>query len=319
MKKLYSIFSLLTIAAASHAQTFWTEDFGTGCNRGQAATAYTSTNGPWTMATTGTNGNVANTWFVSATSAGTGTGNCSSNCITSSTTNASLHVSNTSIIIPSFLTVNADTGASYFSGGLSGFGYVASTNARAESPIINCSGKTNISASFTYIENGDGANDDASFCYSADGGTTWSTIDPLVKTTACSGGGIWTTVSISLPASANNNSFVKIGFTWTNNDDGVGTDPSFAVDDITISQTPTTGITSYSNSALSIFSKGNGTFQINANGQTYKILGIYNMLGQQSKYTQTGNTIQLDQQMTGVYFISLDVNGTRLIKKVAVN
>jgi PKD repeat protein len=34
--------------------------------------------------------------------------------------------------------------------------------------------------------------------------------------------------------SADNNPNVKIGFNWTNNDDGIGTDPSFAVDNITL-------------------------------------------------------------------------------------
>src|SRR4051812_10567210 len=99
--------------------------------------------------------------------------------------------------------------------------------------------------SFLYLENGDASNDDASFVYSADGGTTWSTVNALAKTTGtCSAAGQWTSITISLPASANNNAMVKIGFNWTNNDDGIGTDPSFAVDDITLAQNPT-GISAY--------------------------------------------------------------------------
>ncbi|PCH92367.1 MAG: hypothetical protein COB85_08235, partial [Bacteroidetes bacterium] len=54
----------------------------------------------------------------------------------------------------------------------------------------------------------------------------------------CSPQGTWTAFSILLPASANNNDSVKIGFNWTNNDDGVGTDPSVAIDDITLSTIP---------------------------------------------------------------------------------
>ncbi|MFT5184013.1 MAG: hypothetical protein ACI84C_001141 [Flavobacteriales bacterium] len=45
---------------------------------------------------------------------------------------------------------------------------------------------------------------------------------------------MWTEYSIALPASANENANIKLGFRWVNNDDGVGTDPSFAVDDITV-------------------------------------------------------------------------------------
>jgi gliding motility-associated-like protein len=43
---------------------------------------------------------------------------------------------------------------------------------------------------------------------------------------------------VILPASANNNPNVKIGFLWVNNDDGTGAGPSFAVDDIKLSAFP---------------------------------------------------------------------------------
>jgi hypothetical protein len=41
-----------------------------------------------------------------------------------------------------------------------------------------------------------------------------------------------------LPASANNNPNVRIGFRWINNDDGDATDPSFAADDVEVTGTP---------------------------------------------------------------------------------
>jgi hypothetical protein len=318
MKKLYFIVALLLTGVASEAQTFWTENFGTGCSRGQTATSYTSANGSWTMAATGTNDSYANTWFISATCAGTGAGNCSSSCNTSSATDASLHLSNVAIIIPGFLSAGADTGASYFSGGLCGFGYCALTNRRIESPTINCSGKSNISISFVYLENGDGVTDDASFCYSANNGGTWTTIDPLAKTAgSCATAGQWTTFTITLPASADNNASVKIGFTWTNNDDGTGSDPSFAVDDIALSET-STGITAYSSSGISVFAKENGIVQVNANGQAYKVRGIYNMLGQESQFTQAGDMLYLEEKTQGIYFINLDVQGTHVSRKVFV-
>ena len=56
------------------------------------------------------------------------------------------------------------------------------------------------------------------------------------KTTVCSSGqGQWAAYTIALPASANNNPTVKIGFRWVNNDDGVGTDPSYAIDSLSLS------------------------------------------------------------------------------------
>src|SRR5690606_15080890 len=52
---------------------------------------------------------------------------------------------------------------------------------------------------------------------------------------ACAPQSTWGSYSIPLPASAYNNPNVKIGFNWTNNDDGIGDDPSFAVDNVVIS------------------------------------------------------------------------------------
>jgi hypothetical protein len=319
MKKIYSSLSLIVIGLAAHAQVFWTENFGTGCNRGQAASAYSGTNGSWTNASTGTNGNVANDWFISATCSNTGAGNCSDNCsINAANTNATLHVSNGSIVIPAFYTVNADTGASYFSGGFSSFGYVATTNRRMQSPVINCTGHNNITVSFIYLENGDASNDDGQLVYSADGGTTWTSINALAKTTGSCSYGQWTLFSMSLPASANNNANVKIGFTWVNNDDATGTDPSFAVDDITLTDGGL-GIATAQVSALNLFASGNGQVTITPNGNSYKVIGIYDMLGQNVKFNQAENTISLAESTPGIYIMNLEVNGVRMVKKISMN
>ena len=135
----------------------------------------------------------------------------------------------------------ADNGAAYNAGGLCGSFFCVLTDKRAESPTINLTGQTNITLNFNYIENGDGALDDASLWYFD--GATWTLLDPLAKPPlgACTPQGLWTAFSIPLPASANNNANVKIGFRWVNNDDGVGNDPSFAVDDITLTIPATAG------------------------------------------------------------------------------
>lgn len=320
MKKIYSLAALVLIGLTAQAQAaFWTENFGSGCNRGQAATSYTGSNGAWTIASTGTNGNTANSWFVSASHSNTGAGNCASSCMVASATDATLHVSNIAIVIPTFYSAGADSGASYFSGGLSSFGYVAATNRRAESPVINCTGQSNISISFIYVENGDAANDDASLMYSADGGTTWSSIDALAKTSGtCAAPGQWTAFTAMLPASADNNANVKIGFNWTNNDDGVGTDPSFSVDDIALTSGPS-GIATTTSSQLNLFAIGNGQINITPNGQVYKMLAIYDMLGQEVKFTQVENNISLGNATPGIYIVNLDVNGTRVVKKIVMN
>jgi hypothetical protein len=311
---------LLFIATITHAQVFWTDNFGTGCNRGTLGTAYTDANGQWTTTDLVPVESHSNRWYVSSTCSGTGAGNCATNCNSSSATNASLHVSNVTIVIPSFPIILADSGASYFSGGVCGLGYCAVTDCRIESPAINCTAKSNISVSFVYLENGDGPFDDASLEYSADGGTTWTSIDPLAKTpTTCAAAGQWTAITVALPASANNNANVKIGFRWANNDDGVGSDPSFAVDDIAISQN-VTGINTISQaSQIDIFSTTDGTININANGQTYKVTGVYNLLGQNAEFTQSGNSLVLQAPSSGIYMVALEVNGVSMVRKVFVN
>jgi hypothetical protein len=317
MKKIYSLATLVLISFAANAQSaFWTEDFGTGCNRGQAATAYSGANGAWTMAATGTNDNVANSWYVSASHSNTGAGNCATSCMTTAATNATLHVSNIAI---SLANVAADSGASYFSGGLCGFGFCATTNRRMESPLINCTGESNIAVTFLYVENGDASNDDATFVYSADGGTTWSTVNALAKTTGiCAAPGQWTAISITLPASANNNASVKIGFNWTNNDDAVGSDPSFSVDDIALSS-GTNGIATMQTTELNLYASGNGQITITPNGNAYKMLGIYDMLGQEVKFANMNNTLQLTNTTPGIYIVTLEVNGVRVTRKVMMN
>ncbi|HET6990632.1 MAG TPA: hypothetical protein VFJ43_04875, partial [Bacteroidia bacterium] len=98
MKKIYSLASLLFLGLAVHAQVFWTENFGTGCNRGQTGSTYVGTNGAWSEANTGTNDPYANEWFVSATASGTSVGTCSASCLFSSTQNQSLHIGNPALL-----------------------------------------------------------------------------------------------------------------------------------------------------------------------------------------------------------------------------
>ena len=137
---------------------------------------------------------------------------------------------------------NPTGGAAYDAGGLCGFLFCPLTNRRAESPTINCAGKTTISINFNYIEGGQTTLDDATLWYFD--GATWTQIDNMPKSlTGCGGQGLWTSRTIPLPASADNNPLVKVGFKWVNNDDGAGTDPSFAVDDISLSASVASGPT----------------------------------------------------------------------------
>ncbi|MEO5642552.1 MAG: PKD domain-containing protein [Bacteroidia bacterium] len=222
------LFSLF-LSASIHAQVFWTEDFGIGCDQNQVPASYIGPNGAWSVTLPSANGTSANDWFISATEAGMGAGNCGDGCISNGAlTNRTLHVGSDAI----GFCFTGDCGASYNAGPSSG---AAVTDIRAESPTINCTGQTSITLSFSYMEAGASPSDDATVWYFD--GATWAqlTNPPATNNAGCGGQGKWTAFSASLPASADNNPNVKIGFRWVNNDDGAGTDPSFAVDDITLS------------------------------------------------------------------------------------
>lgn len=232
IKLFVSCISLL-ILNTIHAQTvFWTENFGTGCNDANLANGTATTNGTWTTSQPGFNDVEANVWYISASEQNSGA--CSMGC--GGTNSRSLHVGPVTVIFLGFPVVSADGGARYSAQGINA---PATTDVRAESPTINCTGQSNITLSFKYLENGDGTNDDGEVWYFD--GTTWALLQNSAKTTCCGGAcngtnqGVWANFSATLPASADNNPNVKIGFHWINNDDGVGTDPSYAIDDITLS------------------------------------------------------------------------------------
>ncbi len=258
--KAFAITALLLslFSFNAKAQVFWTEAFQNSCASGCFANTYVGPNGAWTQTATGVNDIEANKWFVSGAECGNAAGACGSTC---GAVDPSLHMGADDGFV-------FDPGAAYDAGGLCGFLFCVLTDMRAESPTINCSAYSGITLSFNYIENGQGLIDDATLWYFD--GATWSQIDPLAKTLfgGCAPQGLWTAFSIALPASANANPNVKIGFRWVNNDDGVGTDPSFAVDDITLSvptsNTITTGTITGSPfcacSAMSVPFTSTGTF-----------------------------------------------------------
>lgn len=236
-KILPGAIALLLSASALHSQTvFWTEDFNNGCSANCLATAYVGPNGSWTNTVTGTEGADPNLWYISCAENGHTNNVCGTGCAAASPTAtlASLHVGSN----PNSL---GDLGAAYDAGGLCGFWACPETNRRIESPTINCTGQSTITLNFDYIEMGAPPQDDASLWYFD--GATWTMLVNTPQTPVnCPGGqGRWTAYSIALPVSANNNPNVKIGFRWVNNDDGVGTDPSFAVDNITLT-VPSAGL-----------------------------------------------------------------------------
>ncbi len=244
MRKLFTLFSIFLFTLLANAQqvVFWSENFGTDAacsNQNQLATSAATTNGSWTQTITAAEGGVPNQWFVSATEAFTGTGNCGDGCLANpALDNQSLHVGSLGV----GLCPTGDCGATYNAGAN------GETHKRIESPTINCTGKTNIVLTFDYMHFGELGTDAASLYYFD--GTTWNALDVPLPQGACCGGPCgsllvtpqWSPIpyNIALPAAANNNPNVKIGFTWDNNGNNSGADPSFAVDNIELSVACTT-------------------------------------------------------------------------------
>ncbi len=202
--------------AAGGLVFLYQEGFSNGCASNCFATSY----GGWNVTNTGPNGSDANDWYVSGAECGNAPGACGSGC---GGVDPSLHIS---------APVIGDAGAVYMAGGL-GFWFVE-TDKRAESPLIDLTGQTGMTLSFNYIEYGDGAIDNGELWYNDGGG--WVLWQDLAKCVlgVCAPQGTWTNVTMPMPAWADNNPNVQVGFRWYNNDDNVGTDPSFAIDDIEI-------------------------------------------------------------------------------------
>jgi hypothetical protein len=177
----------------------------------------------WTLnIPTGFNGADNNYWIVNDTEGGMPAGSCRAQYNGDKT----LHI--TSACCPTW-------GAKYDAGGLCGVLYCPETNMAAQSPDISTMGVTALQLLFDFMANGSGLTDNASLYYSVDGGNNFTLLDASLKTTNCSGSnGRWGSRKYNLPAAANNISNFKIRFNWTNNDDGIGTDPSIAINNIVL-------------------------------------------------------------------------------------
>jgi PKD repeat protein len=236
MKKVYMFLLAAALSTALNAQTtFWIENFNNGCTSGCDAGSYSGPNGTWAVSTTGSTSTAPNQWFVSCAENGRAAGQCGQTC----GADATLHVGanpNSECTCWVCNDPSGDCGAAYDACSLGILGQScgntddAHTDVRAESPVIDCSSRTTISITFNYLEGGQNTIDNATLWYYD--GAAWSQIADMPKTTLCGQQGRWGSFTQALPASADNNPSVKIGFRWVNNSDDNGTDPSFAADSV---------------------------------------------------------------------------------------
>ena len=176
----------------------------------------------WTLNTsTGTNGTDPNFWTVSDNEGGVAPPGCG----VASNGDNTLHI--TSVFNPS-------GGAAYDAGGLCGVLYCPQTAAAASSPNINTQGATNLVLRYDFIGNGQTTLDVGSSQYSINGGTGYVPLDATLRSvnTGCAGQGKWTQRSYNLPANTLGLTNFKVRFNWINNDDGAGTDPSIALNNV---------------------------------------------------------------------------------------
>ena len=113
------------------------------------------------------------------------------------------------------------------------YSLTASSTARFESPAINTINKSNLQLTFDYICNGELTSgvvyDYGTLWYSVDGGTNWL----QMNSTKYQGISAKATLTVPLPAAANNVANLKIAFRW-DNDNSVGTQPPFGIDNIVL-------------------------------------------------------------------------------------
>jgi hypothetical protein len=180
----------------------------------------------WTLnAASGANGIDANIWVISDAEGGVAAGNCG----VAGNGNKTLHVGcQGAWCVGSGATYNAGDG---------GFGIIdATTNKRVyNSTNINTLNMGTLNLSFDYIGIGQPGADFGNVVYSVDGGSNWSILQGINSGTTCaSGQGLWSSIVALLPAGCSNIATLRIGFEWHNDNDGAGSDPSLAINNLKI-------------------------------------------------------------------------------------
>jgi PKD repeat protein len=174
---------------------------------------------------TGQNGLDANVWVISDAEGGVAAGSCG----VAGNGNKTLHVGCQGQWC-------LGTGATYNAGD-GGLGFLdATTNKRAFiANNISTLNSQNLSVEFDYIGIGQAGDDYGTVIYSIDGGSTWINLQLITPASTCSNGqGLWSHVSMPLPTTCNNLSSLRLGFDWRNSNDGAGTDPSLALNNLKI-------------------------------------------------------------------------------------
>jgi PKD repeat protein len=215
MKNIF-LFCSFFLFLTSHTQTIvWQDDF-------EIPSA-------WTLnVQSGLNGPDANLWVISDAEGGMPAGSCG----TATNGNKTLHVGcQGTLCVGSGATYNAGDG---------GLGFMdATTHKRTYlNTNINTSNVSNLVLEFDYIGIGQAGVDYGNVIYSANGGSTWTVLQSITAAPTCPNGqGLWTHSVMLMPINCANIPNLRLGFEWNNDNDGTGTDPSLAINNLKISTT----------------------------------------------------------------------------------
>ena len=197
---IFVLCSLLALRCVEAQTIFYSEDFNSG-------------GGTWTLNTNGPGSNDlnANVWKI----------NTDGTCGCQTGGNNKLHVGCDPADIWCGLLYGP--GCFYNAGGITAI----STDKFAQSGDISTIGRTNITLSFYYQSVGEVGADYGLVRLSDDGGSTWTDLGTQYSgTSAC------TQETITIPAAYEGISNFRIAFRWINNDNSMGADPPFSIDDI---------------------------------------------------------------------------------------
>lgn len=211
MKYLLIIPFILTFSFSFSQVLIWNDDFN-------------GTAGDWDLTIQpGPNGVDANIWKINDEEGGVAPPGCG----VAGNGNNTLHVGcQGGFCIGTGATYNAGDG---------GMGFVfAETDIRAAYTVpISTVGETGLEFVFDWIGVGASGTDFAEIEYSIDGGTSWNVIWTQTPGATCGGGqGEWAEQTVALPVAAENQADLRFAFHWLNDNDGAGTDPSFAVNNL---------------------------------------------------------------------------------------
>jgi hypothetical protein len=147
-------------------------------------------------------------------------------------------------------------------------------------------------------------------------GVNWvaDTIPP--QTSGCTFNTMWTYIVVDLPSFANNNPNFRIGFEWKNNGDGIGNDPSFAIDEIRIAQSFASVDTDTEKLPFTYTISENKVDFLFTNNSKHK-LDLYDLTGKLLSSVTDQSTIHLFNN--DIYLVTVWVNDKPYVIKVISN